>query len=188
MRAMTSAVAALVVAFAMACDRDRQDTTSRLDNAAEETGADVREGTENAGDAVSEGAEDVGDAAREGASDAGGAAREGVQVVKDVANDANESYAQRDEYKREVRERLDRMDQELAELERDAPAGRADAVAAARDAREAVGRSFERLGTATESNWVELRRDVSESLSAAEQQVKALRSDAKPMGGTGGPS
>ena len=39
MRAMTSAVAALVVAFAMACDRDRQDTESRIDNAAEETGA-----------------------------------------------------------------------------------------------------------------------------------------------------
>jgi hypothetical protein len=165
-----------MVAFSTGCkDRDRTDTASRIDNAAGETGDEVREGTEDVGDEVADAAEDVGNAA------------------KDVADDpTDDSFADRDEFKRDVRERLDRMDQELAELGRDinkdAGDARAKAVVAARDARQAVERSYEKLAGATASNWGELRREVSDALYAAERQVQALRPDAKPMGGTGGPN
>ena len=187
MRAITCAAAVLMVAFSTGCnDRDRTDTASRIDNAAEETGDDVREGTENAGDEVADAADDVGDAAREGARDVGNAA-------KDVADDpTDDSFADRDEFKRDVRERLDRMDQELAELGRDVSGDAADArvkaIAAARDARQAAERSYAKLAGTTANTWGELRREVSDALDSAERQVQALRPDAKPMGGTGGPS
>ena len=165
MRAMACTAAALIFAFTTACkDRDRPDTASRIDNAAEEAGQDVREG-----------AEDVENAAEDAADDVGGY-----------------SYQRRDEFRRTVRERLARMDEELAELERDTKAGadkaRQDAIAAARDARRAVDRNVEGLGDATADNWDELKRRVSESLDSADRGLRALRSDAKPMGGTGGPS
>jgi hypothetical protein len=66
--------------------------------------------------------------------------------------------------------------------------GRRDAVAAARGARRAIDRNVERLGTATESNWDELKRRVSESVDSADRAIRSLRPDANPMGGTGGPS
>lgn len=165
MRAMACAAVALMFAFTTACnDRDRKDTASRIDNAAEEAGEDVREG-----------AEDVENAGEDAADDLRGY-----------------SYEGRDEFRRDVRERLARMDAELAELERstreDADQARSDAVAAARGARRAIDRNVERLGKATESNWEELKLRVSESLDSADRQLRALRSDAKPMGGTGGPS
>jgi hypothetical protein len=164
MRIIACAAAALMFAFTAACnDRDRQDTASRIDNAAEETGQEVREGAQDVGDAV-EGA--VGDL------------------------DAY-SYERRDEFRRDLRQRLDQMDQDLAEFERDAKAGadsaRLDAVAAARDARQAVDRDLERLCDATEANWDELRHRFSESFDSAHRQLRALQPDANPMGGTGGP-
>ncbi len=152
MRAMACTAAALMFAFTTACnDRDRQDTASRIDNAAEEAGQDVREG-----------AEDVGDAAEDAVDDLDGY-----------------SYERRDEFRRDVRQRLNRMDQELAEFERDAKAGgdsaRLDAVAAARDARQAVDRDLERLGDATAANWDELRHRVSEALDSAHRELRALQ-------------
>ena len=165
MRAMACAAAALMVAFTTACkDRDRQDTASRIDAAAEEVGEDVREGAEDVRDATEDATDDV----------------------------RESSYERRDEFHREVRERLDRMDRELAELERDSKAGsdetRRNAVAAARDARLAVNRNVDRLGDATQANWDDLKHRVSESLDSADRALRALRSDAKPMGGTGDPS
>lgn len=176
MRAMACAAAALMFAFTAACnDRDRKDTGGRIDNAAEEAGEDVREGAEEAGEDVREGAGEVEKAAEDAADDVRGY-----------------SYEGRDEFRRDVRERLARMDAELAELERSTRQGadqaRTDAVAAARGARRAIDRNVERLGKATESNWEELKLRVSESLDSADRQLRALRSDAKPMGGTGGPS
>ena len=53
MRAMACAAAALMLGFTVACgDRDRQDTEGRIDDAAEEVGANVREGAEDVGDAA----------------------------------------------------------------------------------------------------------------------------------------
>jgi len=175
MRLMACAAAALMFAFTAACnDRDRQDTGTRIDNAAEEAGRDVREGAEDLEGAAEDAAEDVGNAA------------------EDAVNDADAySYERREEFRSDVRARLDRMDGELAEFERAGKAGageaRRDAVAAARDARQAVDRNVERLDDATADNWSEVRLRVSESLDSAERALRALRPDAKPMGGTGGP-
>ena len=165
MRAMSCAAATLVVAFTLACgDRDRQDTADRVGDAAQEAGEEIRHGAEHAGDAAEDAVDDV----------------------------ENYSYERRDEFREDVRERLDRMDEELADLERGinkyAAEARVRAVAEAREARSALGRSFERLTTATEANWEELKREVSESLDAAELRLRELRPDAKPMGGTGGPT
>jgi hypothetical protein len=165
---MACAAVALMFAFTAACgDRDREDTASRIDNAAEEAGEDAREGAEDA-------AEGVEDAAEDAAGDLRGY-----------------SYERRDEFRREVDQRLDRMDEELAELERDTKEGadqaRQDAVAAARDARQAVNADVARLGEATESSWEELKARVSEALDSADRKLRSLRPDAKPMGGTGGP-
>ena len=183
MRPMACAAAALMFALAVACkDRDRQDTASRVDTAAEEAGQDVREGAKDVDNAAKDAGQDV----RKGAEEVGDAAEDAVDDVRGY------SYERRDEFRRDVRERLDRMDEELAELERDAgkDAGEArrDAVAAARDARQAIDRNLERLGAATQSNWDELKARVSESLDSADRALRALRPDANPMGGTGGPS
>jgi Xaa-Pro aminopeptidase len=59
------------------------------------------------------------------------------------------------------------------------------AVAAARDARNVVERSLERIGGATRDNWEALREEIGDALSTAELRVRELRPDAKPMGGTG---
>src|SRR5687768_2007858 len=89
MRAMSWVAAALVLAFASACeDRDRDDTASRIDNTAESVGDDAREG-----------AEDVGD-------DVENAAEEAVGAY---------SYDRRDEFRRDVRERLDAVDRDLTD-------------------------------------------------------------------------
>jgi gas vesicle protein len=180
---MACAAAALMFAFTTACkDRDRQDTASRIDNAAEEAGQGVREGAQDVENAAEEAGQDV----REGAQDVENAAEDAADGVRES------SFERRDEFRRDVRERLDRMDKELADLERDtkegADAARRDAVAAARDARQAIDRNVEQLGGATESNWDELKSRVSEALDSTDRALRALRSDAKPMGGTGGPS
>ena len=49
-------------------------------------------------------------------------------------------------------------------------------------------RNVDRLCDATQANWEDLKHRVSESLDSADRALRALRSDAKPMGGTGGPS
>ena len=183
MRAMACAAAVLMFALTAACkDRDRDGTANRIDNAAEEAGEDAREAADDAGDAVDEAADD-----------AGKTADNAVKAADDAADDARaSSYERRDEFRRDVRERLARMDAELAELERGTKKGvdqtRDAAIVTARNSRRAVDRTVERLGTATASTWDELKLRVSESLDSADRQLRALRSDAKPMGGTGGPS
>ena len=92
----------------------------------------------------------------------------------------------------EDRERLDALDRELAESERhlneDASDAQRKAVAAARDARNALERSLERIGDATSETWKDVRDEIGDALSNAELRVKELRSDSEPMGGAGGPS
>ena len=147
MKAMACAAAVLMLALSTACkDRDDRDTASRLDNAA----GDVGNAAEDAGNSVEEAGKDVGDAA----SDAGDKVSEAASDTKRAAKDAvNSSYEKRDEYRTEVRERLARLDAELAELGRDTKAGtqkvRVDALAAAREARQAAGRAADKLGNAT---------------------------------------
>jgi methyl-accepting chemotaxis protein len=169
MRQMTYAAAAVMLAGALACSpRDRQETANRTENAAE----DVR-------DATREGAEDVRDATREGAEEV----REEARDVRDYA------YAQRADFRRDVDLRLKGLDEEIAELERDTKRGldktRDSALVNIRSARREVAQDLNRLGSATESNWDELRRELNQSVITLQEAVRRQRPDARPMGGTG---
>lgn len=158
MRQITCAVAALLMIAALACSpRDRQDTANNVETAAE----DVR-------DEVREGADEVGEEARE---------------ARDYA------YAERDDFRSETDLRLRGLDEEIAELERDTKRGvdesRDSALVDIREARKAVERDLDRLASATESNWEEVKRSVNESVYTLDQAVRRQRPDARPMGGTG---
>jgi hypothetical protein len=73
-------------------------------------------------------------------------------------------------------------------MSKDASEAHVKAVAAARDARTAAGKSLARLDSATRENWDALRDEIDDAVDAVEARVRELRPDAKPMGGTGGPS
>lgn len=158
MRQMTYAAAMVLIASAWACSpRDRQETASRVDSAAE----DVRD-----------------------------AAREGADEVRDEANEARDYvYAERADFRRDVDLRLKGLDEEIAQLKRDTKRGvneaRDSALVRIRDLRAEVSRKLDRLATATESNWDEMKRDLNASLTALQDAVRRERPDAKPMGGTG---
>jgi hypothetical protein len=115
-------------------------------------------------------------------------------VADDVEDAAEEavgaySYDRRDEFRRDVRERLDAVDRDLTDAKaavgEETADARAEAVAAAREAHRVAAQSVERLANATRDNWNEVRDDVNEALVAAERGASELRPDAKPMGGAG---
>ncbi|HJR15980.1 MAG TPA: hypothetical protein VJ808_03925 [Gemmatimonadales bacterium] len=165
MRQITYAGVALLLATALACSpRDRQETANTADAAAE----------------------DVGDAAREGAAEV----REGAEEIGDEAREARDyAYAQRTDFRRDVDLRLERIDEQIKELEADTKRGvdetRDSALVRIRAARKAVSRDLEKLGSATESNWNDLKGDVNQSLYSLQEAVRRQLPDARPMGGTG---
>jgi hypothetical protein len=158
MRQITCAAAAVLMAAALACSpRDRQETANRADEAAE----DVRDAT-----------------------------REGADEVRDEAREARDyAYAQRNEFRSDLDLRLKSLDAEIAELERDTKRGvdktRDSALVEIREARQAVDRDLDRLASATESTWEDVKRSVNESFYALDQAVRRQHPDARPMGGTG---
>jgi hypothetical protein len=170
MRTFAWAAAAVAVALTTGCkDRHRDDTGERVEAAGDSAGAAVREGATDVGNTVDTAADKVGDAAR--------------------SITGNWSYERRDEFRQEVRTRLDALDRKLADarksVNKDASETYAKGVAAARETRTVVGRDLERLGKATETSWDELRDDLQASLDSLDRQIRALQPDAKPMGGAG---
>ena len=169
MRHMTYAAAAVMLAGALACSpRDRQETANRTENAAE----------------------DVRDATREGARDVREATREGAEEVREEARDVRDyAYAQRADFRRDIDLRLKGLDEEIAELERDTKRGldktRDSAIVNIRSARREVAQDLNRLGSATENNWDELKRELNQSVITLQEAVRRQRPDARPMGGTG---
>jgi hypothetical protein len=162
---MTYAAAAVMLVGALACSpQDRQDTANRAESAADE-----------AGDAAREGAAEV----REGANEVGEEARE----FRDYG------YAQRNEFRRDMDVRLKGIDAEIAELERDTKRGldktRDSAIVNIRSARKEVTGHLNRLGSATENNWDDLKQALNQSLATLQEAVRRERPDARPMGGTG---
>ena len=126
----------------------------------------------------------------EAAQDVRDAAREGAEEVRDEAREARDYvYAQRTDFRRDIDLRLQGLDQEIAELERDTKRGadkaRDSAIAEIRTARKAVNRDLDRLSAATENSWDELKRTVNESVYTLQEAVRRQRPDARPMGGTG---
>jgi hypothetical protein len=158
MRQITCAAAAVLMAAAFACSpRDRRETASKVDSVAE----DVREET-----------------------------REGAEEVREEAREARDySYAQRNEFRRDVDLQLQKLDEQIAGIERDTKRGvdqaRDSAIVNLRAARSEVSRRLDRLGAATESGWDEAKRNLNDSLSALDREVRRLLPDARPMGGAG---
>ena len=165
MRQMTYAAMAVILVGALACSpQDRQDTANRAESAADE----------------------VGDAAREGAAEV----REGADEVGEEAREFRDySYAQRDEFRRDLDLRLKDIDAEIAELERDTKRGldktRDSAIVNIRATRKALARDLNRLGSATENTWDDIKDSTNRSLAALQEAVRRERPDGRPMGGTG---
>ncbi len=158
----THAAAALLLAITLGCSpRDRQDTASAADSVT----ADVSEETREAGRDVQEAARDV---------------REEV---------GDYTYERRDEFRRDMDQRIQRLDQELAEVERNTEKGldkaRDSAIVNTRALRNSVDRTLERMGAATAATWNDVRVAVSRSVDSLELALRNLRSDARPMGGAG---
>ena len=113
--------------------------------------------------------------------------REGAQDVREEVRDY--TYERRDEFKRDVRTRVNQLDQEIAELERNTKKGvdhaRDTAVVHIRAMRKSVDRSLDRLGTATANTWDDVKDGVSRAVDSLDLAVRNTRSDAKPMGGNG---
>lgn len=153
-----AAMATLLISAAFACSpRDRQETANRADTVAQ---------------------------------DVGNAAREGADEVRDEAREARDyAYAERADFRRDIDLRLKGLDEEIAGLERDTKRGldkaRDSALVNIHAARKAVDRDLNRLATATESTWDEIKGSVNQSVYALQEAVRHQRPDAKPMGGTG---
>jgi hypothetical protein len=117
-------------------------------------------------------------------------ARETGEAAEDVRQELGDySYERRDEFKRDVDQRLQRLDQEIAELERTTKRGvdkaRDSAVVNIRAIRKSVNRSLDRLGTATASTWEEVEDGVSRAIDSLDLAVRDTRGDTRPMGGAG---
>jgi ElaB/YqjD/DUF883 family membrane-anchored ribosome-binding protein len=114
-------------------------------------------------------------------------AREGAQEVRETVGEY--TYERRDELKRDINARVQRLDQEIAQLERDTKKGldkaRDSAVVNIRAIRRSVDRSLDRLGAATASTWDEVKSGVNRAVDSLDLAVRGQRSDAKPMGGAG---
>jgi hypothetical protein len=185
MRTFAWSAVALAVALTTACeDREKRDAENRVEVAGDRTGEEVRENANEVGDATEDAADDVADDSKDAVEKAGDAVEDASDEVT-----GSFSYERRDEFRQDVRERLDQMDKEIADLRRGVNDNAAEtytkAVAEAREARRAIDGKLERLGSATAANWNEARDDLRESLNALDRQLRALRPDAKPMGGTG---
>jgi F0F1-type ATP synthase membrane subunit b/b' len=116
--------------------------------------------------------------------------RETGEAAEDIREEVGDySYERRDEFKRDLDQRLQRLDQEIAELERTTKKGvdkaRDSAVVHIRAIRKSVNRSLDRLGAATASTWEEMQDGVSRAVDSLDLAVRDTRSDAKPMGGAG---
>ena len=181
MRTYAWVATALAVALTAGCkDRHNDDAGDRVEATADTAGDAVRRGANDVGNAVDTAADKVGDAA-----DAVGDATE------DAARRATGTWTweRRDEYRQEVRTRVNALDQKLADARKsvnnDAAEAYNKAVAEARDTRKAVGRDVARLEAATSANWNEARDAVKVSLDSLDRQIRGLQPDAKPMGGNG---
>ena len=158
MRQITCAAAAVLMVTAFACSpRDRQETANNTDSVLE----DIRDDT-----------------------------REGAKEVRDEAREVRDyTFAERKDFRRDLDLKLKKLDEQIAGIEADTKRGvdraRDSAVVNVRAARKAVSRDFSRLDAATDRTWDDTKRNVNESLSALDREVRRLLPDAKPMGGTG---
>jgi uncharacterized membrane protein YccC len=114
--------------------------------------------------------------------------------VKEAAQDVREevgdyTYARRAEFRKDMDQRIQRLDQELAELERSTKKGvdkaRDSAIVNTRALRRSVDRNLERVRAVTAATWADVQAGVTRSVDSLEVALRNLRSDARPMGGAG---
>jgi uncharacterized membrane protein YccC len=118
------------------------------------------------------------------------AANEAGEAVEGTARDLGDyTYAQRDEFRTEVRRHIAELDAEIEELGRDtggaAGTVSADAMRGIRSAREQLDQSLGRVGEAAEDDWAELRAEVEQSMVRVREVIAEVRRTEGPMGGRG---
>lgn len=189
MRTLAWVGAALALALGTGCKDRNHGDVDRTD-----AGDRVEATTDRAGDQVQKGADETGNAVEDAANDAGDTAKDAGNDVKEAARDVGDkfgatSYERRDEFRSEVDQRLAAMDKEIADLRQGINDNSTEAyrnsVAAVGDTRRTVSQDVDRLAGATAATWDELRGKAWASLDSLDHQLRALRPDAKPMGGTG---
>jgi DNA-binding protein H-NS len=144
---------------------DRDETASRVDSAATDVGRDVREG----------------------AADARNDVRESMRDLKSY------TWAERDDFRHEVAQRLADADKQLEQIRNDVRASRLtvsdSAMADIHRARRAAHRSLARLDDATENTWTDVRASVDRSFQELRDRIDLVTRTAGPMGGRStGPS
>jgi hypothetical protein len=159
-RLWTCAATAALAVSALACrDRDRDETASRVDSAASDVGQEVREGAASARDEVREGAREL----------------------------RSYTWAERDAFRRDARQRLKNIDGQIDQLATDARSSGStisdSAMADIRSARKAVDRNLARLDDATEDGWADVRAGVDRSLESLRDRIDAITRTGGPMGG-----
>ena len=164
-------------------DVDRTDAGDRVEATGDQVSDQAQKAADETGNAVDSAADDVGDAAK----DAGNGVKE---AAKDVGDEFGAtSYERRDEFRTEVDQRLAAMDKEIADLRQGINDNSTEAyktsVAAVRETRRTVGQDVDRLAGATKATWDDLKNKTWASLDSLDHQLRALRADAKPMGGAG---
>jgi hypothetical protein len=159
-RLWTCAATAALGVSALACrDRDREETASRVDSAASDVGQKVREGATAARDEVREGAREL----------------------------RSYTWAERDAFRRDARQRLTDIDVQVDQLASDARSSGTtisdSAMADIRSARKAVDRRLARLDNATEEGWADVRDGVDRSLERLRDRIDEVTRTGGPMGG-----
>jgi hypothetical protein len=189
MRTVAWLGAALALALTTSCkdrdrgDVDRTDAGDQVEATGDQAGDDAQKAADETANAVDTAADNVGDAAKDAGHDV-------KEAAKDVGDEFGAtSYERRDEFRKEVDQRLAAMDKEIADLRNginsNSTEAYRDTVAAVRRARSAVGQDVNRLAAATAASWDEVRDKVWASLDSLDHELRALRPDAKPMGGVG---
>ena len=125
---------------------------------------------------------------REGAAEAREEVKAGADEVKAGARDLRSyTWAQREDFRSDVRQRLADIDGQIDQLTHDASSSGSAisdrAVADIRDSRHALDRRLARLDDAAENNWNDLRDGVDKSLEGLRARLAELTRTGGPMGG-----
>jgi ElaB/YqjD/DUF883 family membrane-anchored ribosome-binding protein len=124
---------------------------------------------------------------KEGAAEVRDDARAGMRDLGSYA------WAEREDFRNQVRRRLDDTDKQLEQIANDVRAHRLTVSTGTmediRHARAAVDRSLDKLGDATEDSWNDVRAGVDRSFQTLRDRIDQVTRTAGPMGGRStGPS
>jgi hypothetical protein len=203
----TSAAADSIQAAGEQASGEIREGAAKTEDAVEDAADKTKDAANDAADKTKDAANDAADKTKDAADDAADktkdAANDAADKTKDAANDgagtvektadalgiSSYSYERRDAFREDVDKRLAEMDKDLAEARKSVNQNSAEAytkgVAAAEETRKAVGHDVDKLAGATEATWDQIQKDVSTSLASLDRELRALRTDANPMGGAG---